>query len=491
MVRATGAGPDGRDLALMRRIALVAAIVGWSLPGPAAIASPWLIPPVDGPVARSFEAPDARWGPGHRGIDYPAAPGTVIRAVASGTVSFAGAVAGHHAVSIDHGGGLTSTYSQLSSVLVGPGDIVDEGHWIGRVGSSHPGANGGLHLGLKLDGRYVDPLGYLGPVDASSAIHLAPLVPDDSHSAALAGSPCRELQPAGDDPVPPNRNIAVEVAGIGSKTLGGASAALYEAGEGLLGYPSARIYRFSYRGLRGDDLHEPYARTDTFGDIAEAAVRLRELLRAVAARHPGVDVDLIAHSQGGIVARTYLELVADAWDPGLPRIAHLVTFSTPHGGAPIAAGVPVLSGGSIGRALLGAASKWSRGGGPVPDPYSTAVAQLAPGSALMRRLAAEGVMYGTRVLTLAIPNDVVVPADRARWGQYPGVVVPPAGLNGHDAVVTSPIARAAAHAFLRDAPPACRSVWDVIGPPVGAGIGLLERAAPWGIRMLGAAVLGR
>jgi Peptidase family M23/Putative serine esterase (DUF676) len=467
----------------------VVAVLGLSLPCPSARAAPWLIPPVDGPVTRSFEPPDTRWGPGHRGIDYSTAPGAVVRAAAAGAVSFAGGVAGHHAVSIDHGGGLTSTYSELSSILVARGDIVDEGHWIGHVGTSHEGATGGLHLGVKLDGHYVDPLEYLGPVDASSAIHLAPLVPDDRDTAVVAETACRELQPAGNQPRPPNRNIAVEVAGIGSKTMGGTSAALYETGEALLGYPSAHIYRFSYRGHGSSDLHEPYARTDTFGDIAGAAVRLRELLRSVAARHPRADVDLIAHSQGGIVARTYLELVADAWDPGLPRIAHLVTFSTPHGGAPGAAGVPVLRGGIVGRVLLGAASGWARNGGPIPDPYSPAVTQLAPGSELMDRLDGEAVMYGTRVLTLAIPNDVVVPADRARWDHYPGVVVPPAGLNGHDAVVTSPLARAAAHAFLRDAPPACRSVWDVVGPPVGAGIGLVERALPWGIRALDAAAL--
>ena len=453
---------------------------------PVRASTPWLIPPVDAPLARAFEAPVARWGAGHRGIDYDVPAGTAVRAVADGTVSFAGEVAATTAVTIVHAGGIESTYTDLSEVLVGAGDVVEQGFWIGRAGRAHPSV-AGFHLGVKIDGRYVDPQTLMGPIDTSSAIRLAPLVwePPDSLPAVfgepfLSARAVPTCEPVGEVPSsPPNGNIAVLVAGIGSKTLGGVSAALYESGGTILGYPERSTYEFSYRGSAGRDLHEPYSRADTFGDIRIAARRLRSFVMSISARHPGRAVDLIAHSQGGIVARTFLQTLAGAWEPGLPPIDHLVTFSSPHGGAPLAAGVPVLDSTPLGSAALKAASWWSRNSGPLPDPYAPSVQQLAPGSELLDRLDQEATLYGTRVLSLAIPNDVVVPADRARWTAYPSHVVPPEGLNGHDAVVTSRTAVAIASRFLRGAGPVCPSVWDLWGPRIGTAIGLVEKVLPW------------
>ena len=473
----------------MRSVSLFV-LLGVALSASSAHAStPWLIPPMDAAIARRFEPPGTEWGPGHRGIDYDVPSGTSVRAVADGTVVFAGDVAGTLAVTIAHAGDLQSTYSDLSEVLVGVGDVVEQGYWIGRAGRAHPSV-GGFHLGVKLGGAYVDPEAWMGPLDMSLAIRLAPLVwePPDTLPAVfrepfLSARSVPRCQDAGSPSgVPPNDNIAVLVAGIGSKTGGGVSAALYESGARSLGYPEDSAYAFSYRGSNGPDLHEPYARTDTFGDIRDATRRLRALLSRVATRHPGREVDLIAHSQGGIVARTYLQMMASAWESGQPRIEHLVTFSSPHGGAPLADAVPVLDATELGRAGLKTASWWSRHSGPLPDPYAPSVAQLAPGSGLLRRLDAEAVLYGTRVLSLAIPHDVVVPADRARWDPYASSVVPPAGLNGHDAVVTSEPAAAIATRFLRDAAPTCRSAWDLWGPRLGRTIGAVERVVP---RLLG------
>lgn len=453
---------------------------------PASASSPWLIPPVDAPLARVFEAPFSQWGSGHRGIDYDVPVGTAVRAVADGTVSFAGDVAATRAVTIVHAGGIESTYSDLSEVLVSEGDVVEQGFWIGRTGRAHPSV-AGFHLGVKVEGDYVDPQTLMGPIDTSSAIRLAPLVwePPDTLPALfreplLSARAVPTCEPVGEVAGGrPNDNIAVLVAGIGSKTEGGVSAALYESGGRILGYRERDTYAFSYRDSTGPDLHEPYSRADTFGDIRLAARRLRSLVLRIAARHPGRSVDLIAHSQGGIVARTFLQMTADAWEPGLPQIDHLVTFSSPHGGAPLAAGVPVLDSTPFGRAALEAASWWAKNSGPLPDPYATSVQQLAPGSELLERLDEEATLYGTRVLSLAIPNDVVVPADRARWDAYEGRVVPPEGLNGHDAVVTSRTAVAIASSFLRGAGPTCLSGWDRWGPRIGSAIGLVERAVPW------------
>jgi murein DD-endopeptidase MepM/ murein hydrolase activator NlpD len=131
--------------------------------------------PVAGPVIQAFDPPDTPYGSGHRGIDIAVAVGTTIVAPADGTVTFAGPIGGHLFMTIDHGGGLSSTYSWLSAKLLGKGDRVSQDQPIALTGWGHPGAAiPHLHLGVKLDGGYVDPLSYLGPVSLSSFVRLAP-----------------------------------------------------------------------------------------------------------------------------------------------------------------------------------------------------------------------------------------------------------------------------------------------------------------------------
>lgn len=131
--------------------------------------------PVVGPVIQAFDPPDTPYGSGHRGIDVAAEVGTTIVAPADGTVTFAGPIGGYLFVTIDHGGGLSSTYSWLSAKLVRKGDRVLQDQPIALTGWGHPGAPiPHLHLGVKLDGAYVDPLSYLGPVSLASFVRLAP-----------------------------------------------------------------------------------------------------------------------------------------------------------------------------------------------------------------------------------------------------------------------------------------------------------------------------
>jgi hypothetical protein len=428
-------------------------------------------------------APAHEYGSGHRGIDYEVASGTAVRAARGGTVTFAGPVAGLQAVAISHENGMETTYSSLSEVYVREGESIAQGRWIGRSGSAHPGTDSGLHFGVKLAGEYVDPTDFLGPLDPSRAIHLAPL--EDA-----AG--CETPPHVDDARSAPNDNVAVAVAGIGSHTRGGVSADMYEYGPELLGYPEERIYRFSYRGRDGADLHEPYDRSDTYRDLRDAAARLRELLLEVAQRHPGRDIDLIAHSQGGIVARIFLEGLSEAWDRELPRVEHLVTLATPHTGAPLAGVAEDMDEETLtGGLVLDGVAAWAERGGPIPDPRSAAVAQLAPGSSLLEWLASEDVLYGTRALALAMPHDAVVPASAARLKEETNRVVGPKGINAHEAIVQSPSSRALVHAFLRDAVPSCEGVWDRMGPLTGGAISFLEEGAGRAYGALEDVALGR
>ena len=452
-----------------------------------AVPRPWLVPPVEGAIVRRFEAPPARFGPGHRGIDYAVTRGTQVRAAAAGIVGFAGRAAGVLAVTVRHAGGLSTTYSDLSDVYVRAGESVGEGRWLGAAGASHPDGREGLHFGVKLEGDYVDPEAYLGPVDVTRAIHLAPLLPEGSGSdrslarsrAPSGNESCVPLRAVRGRLPPPNDNIAVAVPGIGSETraTGAADEELLAAG---LGYRRDRLYVFSYDGVDGPRWHRPYRRSATYRDLRPAARRLRALLVRIGRSHPGRDVDLIAHSQGGIVARVFLEHLAASWDPRLPRVAHLVTFVTPHTGAPLAGSASRLQEETFtGRWALEALSRWAQREGPVPDPLAPAVRQLAPRSSLLDALAREDVLYGTRVLALALAQDALIPAHRALYPGKPSRVVDPGGLMGHGRTPRSTTARALAHGFLRGARPACPTFWDVWGPRLGRAIEWAEDKAPW------------
>jgi murein DD-endopeptidase MepM/ murein hydrolase activator NlpD len=153
---------------------ILAAIIGTAT---AALAGNWSWPVV-GPVIRAFDPPSSPYGAGHRGIDIAAIPGSIVRSPAAGTVVFAGSIGMDLFVSIDHGGGLRTTYSWVSKVLVRKGESVLAGQPVALSGYGHPGsATPSLHFGVTLNGMYVDPLDYLLPLDVSSLIRLAPLEP--------------------------------------------------------------------------------------------------------------------------------------------------------------------------------------------------------------------------------------------------------------------------------------------------------------------------
>ena len=468
----------------MQRARLCLVLVMLASLGPSSVAdaseTPWLIPPVDGPIVRDYEEPLDRFGPGHRGIDIAAPDGAVVRAAGSGIVAFAGVAATMRAVTIDHGNGVETTYSDLATTSLVAGQRVTEGTIVGAVGRPHAGAPSGLHLGVRSNGRYVDPRLMLASIDVAGAIHLAPLMwePPESlggsfaaafREAGTAFADCAEPPRLnGNEMPPPTDNIAVAVAGIGSASQG---AAIYENGPEQLGYSD--VYPFSYAGVDADDAHIPYGPQHTVDDINIAAGKLRALLVDVGRRHPGRHVDLFAHSQGGIVARTLLARAAAAGGVDVPAIDHLVTFASPHEGASLAGVAARMEESLIGRAILRVGARVARVMN-LPDPSSEAVRQLAPGSDLMQTLASETVLFGTRVLTLAIPNDPVVPADSALLDGSISKVVGPRGLLGHEAIVGSPEALATAYQFLRGGPAPCRAGWDLWGPRIGRAVGWLE-----------------
>ncbi len=94
----------------------------------------------------------------HRAIDYAAATGTPVKAVADGTVSFAAWNGGYgNYVDIRHGSVYQTQYAHLSSILVSPGESVKQGDIIGKVGSTGFSTGPHLHYQVKVHGELMNP----------------------------------------------------------------------------------------------------------------------------------------------------------------------------------------------------------------------------------------------------------------------------------------------------------------------------------------------
>jgi murein DD-endopeptidase MepM/ murein hydrolase activator NlpD len=140
-----------------------------------AASSAWRWPVGDArAVIRGFEAPAHRFGAGHRGVDIRATEGTAVNAPAPGVVVFAGPVAGRSVVTVDHGGGVVSSYDPVVPAVVA-GEDVTPGQRIGALGpASATHCPGCLHLGVRRKGAYIDPLPFFGPPRRSILLPLEP-----------------------------------------------------------------------------------------------------------------------------------------------------------------------------------------------------------------------------------------------------------------------------------------------------------------------------
>jgi murein DD-endopeptidase MepM/ murein hydrolase activator NlpD len=137
--------------------------------GPAASSGPVAAvwgPPLDGEltVTRPFEPLTHPFAAGHRGADLRGTPWSTVLAAGDGVVAFAGWVAGRPVVSVDHAGGLRTTYEPVDP-SVAAGQPVTRGSPIGTLAVGHAGcpAEACLHWGLRRGEMYLDPLLLLGP----------------------------------------------------------------------------------------------------------------------------------------------------------------------------------------------------------------------------------------------------------------------------------------------------------------------------------------
>jgi septal ring factor EnvC (AmiA/AmiB activator) len=121
--------------------------------------------PVPGRITGRFGQRSERFGEStvSNGIEIAALEGTPVRALHSGTVSYAEPFIGFgNLVIVDHGANTYTLYGYLSSIGVARGTAVDPTTEIGRVGAA-PGGPAALYLEIRVDGRSVDPVQWMKP----------------------------------------------------------------------------------------------------------------------------------------------------------------------------------------------------------------------------------------------------------------------------------------------------------------------------------------
>lgn len=98
----------------------------------------------------------------HEGVDFNNTCGTVIYAVKDGVVHHSGryGTAGL-AVNITHAGGVESHNYHLQTTDVTAGQTVKQGQRIGLVGTTGVSTGCHLHFGIKVNGRFVDPMPFI------------------------------------------------------------------------------------------------------------------------------------------------------------------------------------------------------------------------------------------------------------------------------------------------------------------------------------------
>jgi hypothetical protein len=212
----------------------------------------------------------------------------------------------------------------------------------------------------------------------------------------------------------------------------------------------------------------------TQGDLRAAARRLADLLTEVAAEAPGVPIDLVAHSQGGVVARLALiELETRHGPEGLAPIGIVATLGTPHGGADLATAADV-----VGVTRAGDQAIDALGSTVGIDPDSAAVRQLSETSDVTAELARRPVPDGTRAVSIAARGDLVVPVPRSVAPGMHEVVVPVAGLSAHDELPGHAATTRELSLALAGLPPGCRSFGQaLLDQGVGEGISMLTDLA--------------
>ena len=98
----------------------------------------------------------------HNGVDFAGKFGDEVIAVASGVVVFSGKKNGYgNLIEINHGNGYVTRYAHNQSHLVVPGDIVEKGQIIAKMGSSGRSTGPHVHFEILRNNKNINPERYI------------------------------------------------------------------------------------------------------------------------------------------------------------------------------------------------------------------------------------------------------------------------------------------------------------------------------------------
>jgi murein DD-endopeptidase MepM/ murein hydrolase activator NlpD len=121
--------------------------------------------PVDGPSTPSFGESrilNEEKTSTHRGTDFPVKEGTSVMASNAGTVVLAKELFYEgNCVIVDHGQKFFTIYMHLSKINVHLGQKVEKGARLGLSGATGRVTGPHMHLGVRWNGAYLDPVGLL------------------------------------------------------------------------------------------------------------------------------------------------------------------------------------------------------------------------------------------------------------------------------------------------------------------------------------------
>jgi murein DD-endopeptidase MepM/ murein hydrolase activator NlpD len=159
---------------------------------------------LQGPVLLGFEETYER-GPTsvtHWGVDVGAEPGDVVASVSSGHVTFAGSVPSGPgqsmlAVTIEDSGGRLWSYMPFEVCYVQGGDELEAGASLGAVSAEGDRSTSEphIHIGLRVDEGYVDPMSILSETGSESGADPQPITLPTETPLGVSELPEEEVRP--------------------------------------------------------------------------------------------------------------------------------------------------------------------------------------------------------------------------------------------------------------------------------------------------------
>lgn len=121
-----------------------------------------LIRPVSGTITSRFGVSSNIRRSSHTGLDIAAPTGTLVKAAASGTVTFSGWKGSYgNMLVISHGNGVQTYYGHCSKLYAKNGQTVSQGDVVASVGSTGNSTGPHLHLEIRVNGTAYNPQNYI------------------------------------------------------------------------------------------------------------------------------------------------------------------------------------------------------------------------------------------------------------------------------------------------------------------------------------------